>query len=146
MHEHHGQCHCGNLGVTYRSAVTPADTAVRACQCSFCRKHNTRAVADPNGEARITVRDETMLQRYRFGLGTAEFLVCGQCGVYVAAVMTEGDRAYATLIMNAFETAEQFTQPVMPVDYAGEDESGRRARRRKRWTPVSIAVSNVYEK
>ena len=92
MHEHHGQCHCGNLAVTFRSAAAPEDTPVRACQCSFCRKHNTRAVADPNGEAQITVRDESALQRYRFGLGTAEFLVCGRCGVYIAAVMTEGRR------------------------------------------------------
>jgi hypothetical protein len=31
------------------------------------------------------------LLRYRFGLKTADFLVCENCGIYMAAVISTGD-------------------------------------------------------
>jgi hypothetical protein len=139
MHELRGGCHCGNIAVTYRTAVAPEDAAPRACQCTFCRKHNTRAVSDPQGALTIVVRDPEVLNRYRFGLSAADFLICRTCGVYVAAFMPDpsDDRGFATLMANALEAQARFPHAT-PTDYAGEDETGRRQRRRQRWTPASL--------
>ena len=82
---HRGGCHCGNIEVEYDSAIPAAEAAVRACQCSFCRKHQSRSVSDPAGAARIRVKEPGELSRYRFGHGTADFIVCRRCGVYVGA-------------------------------------------------------------
>ncbi len=138
-----GGCHCGNIGISYRTGVSPAATKVRACQCSFCRKHAARAVSDPDGHAEISVRDPAALRRYRFGLGIAEFFICKRCGVYVAAVMTEGDQSFATVIVNALDAHERFSQPATPADYDTEDATARRRRRRTRWTPATVRIEGA---
>jgi hypothetical protein len=137
MH-HHGGCHCGAITMTYESALAPEATEVRACLCSFCRKHGSRAVSDAQGRLTIAVHDETAVQRYCFGLGTADYFLCGKCGVYLAAVLAEGDALYGIAIVNALEDAERFTRSPIPADYSAEDESARRQRRRARWTPTEI--------
>ena len=138
-----GGCHCGNIGIVYRTGVSPAAAEIRACQCSFCRKHAVRAVSDPQGHAEITVRDAGALRRYRFALGTAEFFICKRCGVYVAAVMTEGDQTFATLIVNALDAHKRFSDSATPVDYDAEDATARRRRRRTRWTPATVRIEGA---
>jgi hypothetical protein len=140
MHELNGGCHCGNIRVTYRTGVAPADAVVRACQCSFCRKHATRAVSDPEGSLAIAVRDESLLSRYRFALHAADFLICRRCGVYVAAFMADGDGGYATLIVNVLDNHADYSRPPVPVEYDAEDEANRRQRRRDKWTPATLRV------
>jgi hypothetical protein len=142
MHVLAGGCHCGNLKVIYKTTVAPEDATPRACQCTFCRKHNTRAVSDPDGSLAIDVEDARALNRYRFGLGAAEFLICRTCGVYVAAFMADPDdgRGYATLMANVL-AAEGRYPPATATAYDNEDEAGRRARRRRRWTPATLSVS-----
>ncbi len=131
-----GHCHCGNLALDFETAVPAARMPVRACACTFCRSHGVRAVADPAGGVRFTVRDCDRLSRYRFGLETADFLVCRDCGVYLAAVMADGEDRYATLNINAFDAAQVFTRPAVAVRYDDESAAERRARRRANWTPV----------
>lgn len=140
MTTHHGRCHCGNIEFEYESAVAPADAAVRACQCSFCRKHQSRSVSDPAGAARIRVRDESLLSRYRFGHGSADFLVCRRCGVYVGACFEADGGAWATLMVNAFDDHAAYTQPPQANDYAGEEPDRRLERRRARWTPATLSI------
>ena len=76
MTHYKGQCHCGAIEVDYDSTMDPADTQLRECQCSFCRMHGARAVSDPAGTLRFTERRAGTLNRYRFGLNTADFIVC----------------------------------------------------------------------
>jgi hypothetical protein len=138
---HDGGCHCGAITMTYESALAPAATEVRACLCSFCRRHGSRAVSDPEGRLTVTIHDADAVQRYRFGLATADYFLCGRCGVYVAAVLTEGEALYGIAIVNALDDAEAFTQPSKPADYSAEDEAARRLRRRIRWTPAEFISS-----
>jgi hypothetical protein len=138
MPEHRGHCHCGSLEVVYRSALPPAATEVRACQCGFCRRHGARAVSDPAGSAEFRARRPEALRLYRFGLGTADYVLCGECGCYMGAVMTERDRSWAVLCIANLEDAAAFIQPARPVDYDAEDEAARRDRRRDRWTPAVL--------
>ena len=84
-------------------------------------------------------RTRPALSRYRFGLGTAEFLVCRTCGVYVGAVMSEAGSAYAIVNVNALATPEVFAATTVPVSYERELEAERRARRRSRWTPARVS-------
>lgn len=141
VHELTGGCHCGNIRVVYKTDVAPEDARPRSCQCSFCRKHNTAAVSDPNGELTLFVKDRDKLSRYQFGLKSCDFLVCRDCGVYVAAYMPEvGDESgFATLMAFALDEHARYPQPA-PSNYSGEDAEGRVARRRKVWTPARLRI------
>ena len=135
------RCHCGALAMAFTTRRTSAELPLRECQCSFCRKHGARTTADPDGFAEIRVADAAALARYRFGLGTADYLVCARCGVYLAAVMEEGGQAWAVLNVNAFENRAAFGGRATPMVYDHEAEAQRRARRRKLWTPARIVQS-----
>ncbi len=136
MNTLHGGCHCGNLSMIFETRHAPADLWLRSCACSFCRAHGARNVSDPEGSVRLSVRDPEDLVRYRFGLKTADFLVCRRCGVYIGALMTEGGAAWFTTNVNALRDRDAFTQALSTVNFDRETEAERRARRRSRWTPV----------
>jgi hypothetical protein len=133
-----GSCHCGAVAVSFATRRPIQELPLRECQCSFCRKHGARTTADPEGLAEIRVNDRDALARYRFALGTADYLVCAHCGVYLAAVMEEEGKYYAVLNINAFDVRAEFAQAAVPMVYDHEDETGRRARRRKLWTPAAV--------
>lgn len=139
MHELNGGCHCGNISVVYKTKTAPEEASPRACQCSFCRKHNTAAISDNEGDLTISVKDAGKLSRYQFGFKTCEFLVCRACGVYVAAFAGEPDDSvgFATLMCFCLDDHARYPGP-SPSDYAEEDAEARRARRRKVWTPARL--------
>jgi hypothetical protein len=82
-----GACHCGSLDVAFTTSTAPEALPLRACQCSFCRRHGAITTSDPAGRLRIVARDETAWKPYVFGQRTAELAVCSRCGVYVAALL-----------------------------------------------------------
>jgi hypothetical protein len=130
----HGSCHCGNIRVALETAIDPRALPLRACQCSFCRRHGAVTTSDPDGRLVVEVRDAALLQRYRFALGITEFLVCRTCGVYVAAVM--GTLAVANV--NALDEREPFARQPEAKHYGAETAGDREARREKVWMPVEI--------
>lgn len=138
---HEGGCHCGNLTVAFESARVPAETPLRTCQCTFCRRHGSTALTDHAGRLEIRWREETEVSRYRFGLRSSDFLVCRRCGVFVAGVCEIDGRTYATLNANVLEDRAAFTQVPQPMDYDGEDLATRLARRSKVWTPASARAA-----
>ncbi|MBZ9957350.1 hypothetical protein [Mesorhizobium sp. BR1-1-14] len=81
------------------------------------------------------------MKKYRFGLGTADYLICGECGVYTAAIAGEDD-ARAIVIINALDDQRSFSQEPIPVDYDAESKAQRQARRRLRWMPVEMRLAN----
>lgn len=134
----HGGCHCGALGVEFITPVAADELPLRACQCSFCRRHGTRTTADPQGLVAIAVREPAALQRYEFGLNTAAYLLCRNCGCYIGAVAAgpEGERALVNV--NCFADQAPFAgRTPTPVSYDDETAEARRARRHKTWTPVT---------
>jgi hypothetical protein len=134
-----GGCHCGNLGVVLESERDPRTLPLRACQCSFCRRHGAVTTADARGLLRVTVADEAKLVRYRFALGITEFLVCRACGVYVAAIMPGQGGTLAVVNVHAFDDPAPFARPAEPMDYGAETAEERTARRVERWMPVTGA-------
>jgi hypothetical protein len=134
-----GRCHCGNLSVAFETAKDPAKIPLRLCLCTFCRRHGSVAVTDPEGGLEVSWADPSQVSRYRFGLRTSDFLVCRTCGVYVAALCEVDGRLYATLNANALDARAVFTQTPTEVDYDAEGVPERMARRRRVWTPAVVA-------
>src|SRR6266853_296126 len=137
--KYQGGCHCGNLRIEFETAISPAAIELRACQCTFCRKHGSRAVTDPAGHLAIGVERGDHLERYAFGLRTAEYLICKTCGVYVAAVTAGESEPHGIAIVNCLDEHRQFTSEPIAVDYDAESRDDRLERRRQRWTPVTMA-------
>lgn len=134
-----GSCHCGAIGFTFRASQRPESWSVRACRCSFCRGHGARTTSDPKGSVTFRVSDPSQLQRYRFGLRSADFFICNACGVYLASVLTSGRGQFATVNVNAIRGAIEVPE-ALPVSYEGESLEQRQSRREQRWTPVTEAV------
>jgi len=65
--KYQGGCHCGNLRIEFETEISPAEIELRACQCTFCRKHGSRAVTDPAGHLAIGAAHGDHLGRYAFG-------------------------------------------------------------------------------
>jgi hypothetical protein len=140
LHALAGACHCGAVRVLYRTRFPLGELRVGRCSCGFCRSHGARTSSDRGGMLEIVERPPGAL-RYRFGLGTADFLVCRGCGVYVAAVIDVEGALYATLNVNVLDCREAF-DPAPPIyHYDGETVAERRARRRARWTPTRLAAA-----
>ncbi len=132
-----GGCHCGNIAFVFDVSAPLEALGLRACQCTFCRAHGARTTSDPNGAIAISVRDKDKLQRYRFGLKTADFLICRDCGVFVGALMEEGGKAYFTVNANAFKPPPPHDLAGSANDFGAEDAAGRMSRRSAKWTPVT---------
>ena len=131
------RCHCGRIGFRFETRFTPQTLPLRRCDCSFCRRHGARTASDPAGSVRFEINDPAALRRYRFGLCSADFLLCAECGTYLAALIEVDGKAYATLNANCFEQSELLTQDAPVVVYESETLEQRMARRVAKWTPVS---------
>jgi hypothetical protein len=139
-----GRCHCGNLALTFTTARPAGELMPRCCMCAFCRRHGARCVSDPAGNVAIVAHEPDLLIRYRFGLRTADFLVCGRCGTYMGAVMAAGDALVATINVNSFDPPLQGEG--VPMRYDAETEPERRARRAAHWTPAAIVIGDQHGK
>src|SRR5690606_9903580 len=124
-----GGCHCGALRVRFEPSLPPSELPLRTCTCSFCRKHGSVTAADSDGRLEITIVDVEEAVRYRFGQKTADFLICGRCGVFVAAVIVTASGAVGTLNVNVLEERASLTGPSEIVSY--DDETRERRLRRR---------------
>ncbi len=134
--EFRGSCHCGAIGFRYRTAILPECWSIRACQCSFCRTHDALSTSDPAGSLEFTASDPGLLQRYRFGLRTADFLLCRECGVYVGALIRTDQGRFGIINTHALVVAVDKVASTEPISYDSEDVAARVSRRETRWTPV----------
>jgi len=135
MTEFVGHCHCGAIRVELTTALSAADLPLRACQCSFCRRHGALTTSDPAGRLHIEATPGAA-NRYRFGLGVTDFLLCAECGVYVAATM-EGESGLTAVLNVPGVALPGFDgrQP-SPMIYDDETPEQRIERRKARWMPA----------
>ena len=136
-----GACHCRNIELRLESDKTPLELGLRTDTCSFCNKHHALYSSDPGGQMHIALREMNLVERYRFGTKTADFLVCKTCGVFVAAYMPEP--ALALVNVNVLDARAAFLAgPLQVANFDDESVEHRLARRRARWTSVrSFAAS-----
>jgi hypothetical protein len=132
-----GSCHCGAISIAFTSEKKPEELRVGRCGCSFCRRHGARTMGDPAGSVEFRAATQHLL-RYRFGLGITDYLLCARCGTYVGAVMPDDGGSIGIVNVNSLDTRDTF-DPAPPLHhYDGEDETRRRARRRKFWMRASV--------
>jgi hypothetical protein len=139
----HGRCHCGALGFEFDSAIAPQQLGLRRCGCSFCRKHGARTTSDPAGAVRFVLARPAALRRYRFATRSADFLLCAECGTYLAAIIEHPGHAWATLNANCFELDAPLLQEAPLVHYEAETPGQRHARRMAKWTPVQGTIPPI---
>ena len=135
--DYEGSCHCGAIGFTYRTSIKPEQWSIRACQCSFCRAHDALSTSDPAGQIAFAAARPELLQKYRFGLKTADFLLCRECGVYIGAVIASAGATFGIVNVHALQEAPANLAAPAPISYDDEDVDGRVSRREDRWTPVT---------
>lgn len=133
-----GHCHCGAIQVDLELSKAPEALRLRACQCGFCRPRGVHTIADPDGRAIVRASHPEALNRYRFGLRLADYLLCASCGTYVAAVQPD-DPPIAVVNVGGLGVPEFEGREPEPVDYANETRDERLARRRSYWMPIEIA-------
>jgi hypothetical protein len=138
-----GSCHCGALHVTFETPNETETLPLRACGCSFCRKHGVRTTSDPAGRAIFKIADIGLLQRYRFGTRTTDTLICRNCGIYLAAVTEIDGALYAVVNVNALDDRSAFERPPEVMDYEGETAKQRQARRKVKWTPATLDAASI---
>jgi hypothetical protein len=107
-----GGCHCGALQLSMATSLAPHAIVPRACDCSFCQKHGAAYVSDPDGRLALAVGAADALRRYRQGSGSAEFLLCGACGVLVAVVYAAAGRLFGAVNARCVDQASAFAGPV----------------------------------
>lgn len=135
-----GSCHCGAISLQFDTERAPDALPVRLCGCSFCARHRPVYTTDPAGHLTVRVAREEDLVRYRFGLRLADFLLCGTCGVFVAA-WEPGSPGRAVVNIAALDRAQAFVaEPTRFTAYDSEDVAARTARRARTWTPATLRV------
>jgi hypothetical protein len=135
-----GGCHCGALGFAFHTALPVTEWSVRACQCGFCRAHGALTTSDPSGRLAFHVRQGEALERYRFGLMSADFLLCRRCGVYVGAQLETARGAFGIINTRTLLPVPEGLPLPAKADYGSESTSERVARREQRWTPLAKVI------
>jgi hypothetical protein len=82
-------------------------------------------------------RTHGALHRYRFGKLTADFLICGKCGVYLGAAISAAHGSYAIVNTNALLPIPENLAAPVATSYENETAEQRIARREQRWTPMT---------
>ena len=131
-----GSCHCGAIGLRYHTRQLPGSWSVRACQCGFCRLHRVRTTSDPQSCIEFVAASASSLNRYRFARRTADYLVCGRCGVYIGAVIETARGQFGIINVNTLDPVPLDVAAAVPMEYGAESVEQRIARRERRWSPV----------
>jgi hypothetical protein len=134
-HPLNGSCHCGAIRVAFMPSKAAAELPLRACQCGFCRRHGARTTSDPDGSLHLTAAPGG-LGRYRFGRRQVDAVMCRECGVYVGSFLTLNEGVIGTLNVAGTDLEGFAGRTAEPVDYEGEGDADRLARRKAKWTPT----------
>jgi hypothetical protein len=89
--------------------------------------------SNPDGALRVVVNEPSLVSRYTFGTGTAEFHVCARCGIVPVVTSRIDGRLYAVVNVNTFEGVEPTLLRRGSANFNGEAEATRLARRQRNW-------------
>ena len=130
-----GHCHCGSIRVILEAPA--GELPLRACQCGFCRRHGAETTSDPRGHLHIEAAPGSV-NRYQFGHRRSDFLLCAECGVYVAAVTDTDIGLLGVLNVHGVALPGFEGRVAQPMVYDDETPDERLARRKARWTPAVL--------
>jgi hypothetical protein len=136
-----GRCHCRAIEFRFSTNLPPAEWSVRACQCTFCRAHGALSTSDPRGHIQFRASSPEQMTRYRFGLRTADFLICSAGGVYVGALTEIDGRVFGIINVRALDPIPADVPEPRAMTYEGETTGARAERRAERWSPAQDATT-----
>lgn len=128
-----GKCHCGNISYTLDWPGEGTEIPVRACGCDFCTKHGGVWTSHPDANLNSTIQDESLVSRYTFETGTADFYICSRCGAVPMVTSIIDGRLYALVNVNTFENVEPSLLDRSPANFDGESTEQRLQRRKRNW-------------
>lgn len=131
-HIHKGGCHCGTISFELETTKKITDFIPRACACNFCQKHEASYISDPTGILRIHYKDKNLVNTYRFGHGTADFIICKKCGVFTMTLCEIEERTHAVVNVKTMEETLLIAPPIA-TNFDGESIEKRLERRQKNW-------------
>jgi hypothetical protein len=132
MNELRGSCHCGTVDFTLFTEKSADDFVPRRCSCSMCRRHGASYISDPGACLALRYRDPSLLSLYRFGHGTAQWIICSRCGV-LTAVLCEIDNRLRAVVRMQSMVGHAFLAPETPTDFDAESVAERLDRRARTW-------------
>jgi len=136
-HQLAGHCHCGAVRVILETQKAAGELPLRACQCSFCRTRGALTTSDPQGHLFVEAAPGA-LERYQFGLRITDFLLCAECGTYVAAMSEiEGVTMGVVNVLGSSLAGFDGRAPD-PMIYDDESVDQRLDRRRERWMKAQV--------
>ena len=135
-HHINGHCHCGNVRYELRTATPIEALTLRICRCDFCLRHRPRYWSDPQGVLAIEIGNAGDVRAYRFGHGTADFVLCRNCGVFCLAI-TATDEGYRAVTNLNLALDRDATPREAFLEALAESTDERMARRARNWTPVT---------
>ena len=130
-----GSCHCRNIRYRYGSPVPEAEIAARACSCSFCARHGAAYTSHVEGSLQVVVDDPSLLLRYRFGTGSADFFVCARCGIVVLATSDIDGTLHGVINVRTLPRGALLARRARATNFDGETVAERLQRRRRTWIP-----------
>ena len=137
-----GGCHCRNITFQLEWQGDPTAIPARACGCTFCLKHGGVWTSHPGSRLEVTVADASLVSRYSFGTGTADFHVCARCGVVPLVTCEIAGRLHAVVNVNVFEAIDRSILKLAEASFEGEGVESRLARRQRNWIgSVRVSVS-----
>ena len=95
-------------------------------------------ISDPEGQFEVSADDWALVENYRFGTRTCDFLICKRCGVFIAAIAELATGAQAVVNVNCLNDRERFTSAPTLHDFEGETSGTRLSRRAANWMPAII--------
>ncbi|MGD9980601.1 MAG: aldehyde-activating protein [Hyphomonadaceae bacterium] len=128
-----GACHCGVVSAEYE---TNAPVRLRQDDCGFCSSRGVKSASDSKGRLELTATKP--LSRYRFGHKTADFLICPDCGTYVATHMESERGPIGVINVVGLNIKDLKHLPATLTSLEGESVEERLARRIARWTPLTL--------
>ena len=128
-----GKCHCGSIRYVLNWPGDATDIPIRACGCSFCTKHGGSWTSHRDSELVAEVREASLVSKYRFGTGTADFYVCARCGAVPFATSAIDDHLYAVVNVNTFEGINPSSLLRTATNFDGEGSGERLERRKRNW-------------
>jgi len=133
MNELRGSCHCGNVEFALFTEKSVDSLVPRRCSCSMCRRHGASYVSDPSARLTLRYQDRSLLSAYRFGHGTAQWMICSRCGV-LTAVLCEIDGRLRAVVRVQSMLEHSFLGPEVSTDFESESVAERLERRARTWT------------
>ena len=137
MHQFAGHCHCGALRVILETDKSAAELPLRACQCAFCKSRGALTTSDPRAHLFIEAAPGSV-NHYRFGHRVTDFLLCEECGAYVAAVCETANGLMGVVNVRGAQLAGFEGRDPDPMTYDDETAGDRLARRAQRWSPAQV--------